>query len=215
MLTRALAAAATVAVLVTGAPASAKPPKPPEPQPPVDAYVVVEIPTLPTHDGSYATAINESGQVVGWVYQGTLDGPRWVTQGFVWDRSSGLRILGQFNGREVLGADLNDKGIVAAGTLGFAYSPGTPGTWRAESGFSALSTAGMPGGGASVINNSGQVAGSVGFEQSQAVRWTAQDQPQFLGSLGTGAVSVPHGINEAGEVVGYARINASYYHAFL
>lgn len=170
------------------------------------AYRVVELRPPAGFDTVTGAGINESGQVVGTVQVA----PYGQTSAFVWDDATGLRALGQFDNRGTTGRAINDRGEITGGSpSGLVYDPGTPIVWSPATGFRPLSGLGTGTG----INNGGQVSGTVGIGP-RAVRWPASGEPQALGALG-GEEGSALGINERGQVVGWARTANYYPHPFL
>ena len=154
------------------------------------SYRVLEIGPVPGFDSIGGDDINASGQVVGNVQAGTF-GER---SAFVWDPSSGLRVLGRFAGEATFAGGINDSGVVAgvAGG-GHVYFPGTAFRWTAAGGFESLGSTGTP----TDINNAGVV---VGYSLGPAwVRWGANGQVQPFDQRIYGG---PNAINDGGQIVG-------------
>jgi probable HAF family extracellular repeat protein len=169
-------------------------------------YRVVELGPPAGFDTVTGAGINESGQVVGTVQVS----PYGQTSAFVWDSATGLRVLGRFNNRGTTGRGINDRGEITGGSpSGSVYDPGTPVVWSAATGFQALTGLGTGTG----INDAGQVSGTVGIGP-RAVRWPASGESQALGALG-GEEGSALGINNRGQVIGWARTANYYPHPFL
>jgi probable HAF family extracellular repeat protein len=202
---------------------------------------------------SYAAAINNRGQVVGWADDsttsyysnaffwpgngspiqnlGTLDGQitsvssavainnnGWVvgssdngnaTDGFLWTGSGTIQNIGTLGGDTTYAIGINDAGTVVGASQvangaynGFTYSNGV----MTNTGTLANIA----------INDYGQIAASyssgIGFEQAYFVN--ASGQAQSVGSFG-GTVTQPDGINNTGEIAGFATTVAGYKNAFL
>ena len=153
-------------------------------------FDVREITPTPPFTALGADDINASGQVVGSL--GTDLGER---SAFVWDPSSGLRALGEFDGEATVGGGINDRGVVtgAAGG-GHVYFPPTAFRWTAAGGFQSLGL-GTPSG----INDAGQ---TIGYWPGPGwIVWDASGT--VLPSVGQ-IYGVPQAINDRGQIVGYA-----------
>jgi probable HAF family extracellular repeat protein len=139
---------------------------------------------------------------------GTLQqSPYGASSAFVWDRSSGLRALGNFEGRSTTGGGINDRGEVAGNGVGFVYDPGTAFRWSPAGGFELLGRASASG-----INNAREVSGTA--LGPAPLRWTAGGEQQSLGSLG-GTQGIANAINDSGQIVGYSRNTLGYPRPFL
>jgi probable HAF family extracellular repeat protein len=174
-------------------------------------YDVVNLGTLPGFDGSRAAGINESGQVVGTLQ----DLPYGDITAFVWDRATGIRALGHFQGRGTEGSGINDDGQVAGSAVGTVYNPGFAFRWDPEAGFERLDPPpNVFGSSGSGINDAGEVAGAAQVSGPYPVRWTSDGEVQLLGSLGANQ-GIALGINEGGQIVGYSRNSRGYPRPFL
>ena len=155
---------------------------------------------------SLATAVNNSGQVVGASYvpfpsipSPTQDGYR----AFLWTFSAGMQNLGTLAGGIYSYASaINDVGQVIGDSGGRAVS------WTPTGGWVDLGTLG---GGvqAVAVNNLGQVAGTSGLGTlgplpKHAFLWTASGGMVDLGTLG-GPSSAAAAVNDSGHVVGWAQ----------
>lgn len=146
---------------------------------------------------SYAMGINSSGVIAGTAY---VDGQ---PHGVIWN-GSGTTDLGI----GIYATAINDSGVVVGGK-GHAFVL-AGGVYR-DLGV-------LPGGNwsaAYAINDSGAVAGnsSVASGNFRAFVWTPQSGMIGLGTLG-GLNSYATGINNDGEVIGYASLSNGYEHAF-
>jgi probable HAF family extracellular repeat protein len=161
---------------------------------------------------SYASAINDTGQVVG--YSHTIGNAAYYAT--LWDVGATASNLGTLPGGAYSSASaLNDAGDVA----GYSYT--ASGTHHATvwSGTSAtdLGTLGGTHSYATAINTSGQLAGysnPTGSYSFHATLWSGTTATD-LGTLG-GASSFARSINTSGHVVGYADITGNaHQHATL
>lgn len=164
--------------------------------------------------GSFPTAMNNSGQIVG-----SFSFSPGVQHGFL-TTSGGFFDLGTLGGLSSRAAGINDAGVVvgAAGTAGGA----THAFMYASGSMTDLGTLGGQNSSAEAISNNGNIAGSAqtagGF--SNAFLSAAGGALQSLGTLPLGASSRGYGVNSAGTVVGDSRIGAVTFpefqnHAFL
>jgi probable HAF family extracellular repeat protein len=178
------------------------------------AYTAVGLGTLSGGSTSYPTAINASGQVVG--YANTSSG---AVHGFLYS-SAIMNDLGSLSGDLYSQATgINNSGEIvgfaspsygSAATYAFVYSGGN---------MTLLGTlSGDPYSVATAVNSSGQVAGyssSSGFPSIPAAfLYGGSGSPQSLGTLG-GAESAAEGINGVGQVVGWSFTSGAQQHAFL
>jgi probable HAF family extracellular repeat protein len=159
------------------------------------SYQVVEIGTAPGFDATTGDDINASGQVAGTLHGGVSGEER---SAFVWDPSTGVRVLGDFAGEGTFGGGINDRGVVTgAAVSGHVYFGQTAFRWTTAGGFENLGPAGFPSG----INNAGEV---IGTALGQAwVRWDAGGQVRPFGSLPY-VYGSPRAINNEGQIVGWA-----------
>jgi probable HAF family extracellular repeat protein len=185
------------------------------PCPATPLYHLTPLGYLSGSNFSFATAINASGQVVGYD-NSTLDT---FPLPFIWSASGGLQaIVTPPLGNPIAGgvpAGINASGEVA----GTSYdSHGF--VWTSAAGDQNIGT--LPGYSAYTpvggINDSGQVVGS-GYASTptgprNAFLWTASSGMQNLGTLG-GTQSYARAINNAGQVVGDSTTAAGADHAFL
>lgn len=175
----------------------------------------------PTREQSVAQGINDGGQVVGYI--GTVNmTPR---RAFLWTPTiprglTGSRIeLGTLGGAESHAKDVNNAGHVVGGSFN-AAGTWQPFLWTPGRGMQNLG--GLVDGlqaGAMAINEVGQVAGyAVTAEGQFATLWTVSVDAsgtaqvlsrENLGTLPLGGSSVAFGLNQRGQVTGYAYASAS------
>jgi len=173
---------------------------------------------------SSASGINNNGQVVGWSYTIAVDKyGNGIYHAFRWDSANGMVDAG------TLKADLNskatavnDSGAMAGisstapvqkidkktGQIYYVWTDHAV-SWSSGLSIKKLATADALG-----INSSG---GVVGTGSNNAYLWSGNTTVS-LGTLGgSGNQSAAFGINNGGQIVGYAPINDSYQtqHAFL
>jgi probable HAF family extracellular repeat protein len=159
-----------------------------------------QLPNLSRGDYSFASGINDLGEVVGGSNTGTSILP------FVWTAEGGtqrLPVLSGDNAGEALG--INQYGHVAG------FSSGRNGArafiWRQSSGIRNL---GVLAGGrysrARAVNDSDEAAGTSDSPSGdRAVLWTASGSIRNLGTLPGDTASEATAINSAGDVVGYSK----------
>jgi probable HAF family extracellular repeat protein len=179
-----------------------------------------------TKNYSTTRGINDNGAVAGWSKNASgYDRP------FLWTKTGGLVDLGtpaDYN--YGYGNQVNNSGVVA-GYYGTSSTAVQACYWTAPGsvvGIQSLIT-GATSSWAYAINESGQMAGVYGYKvgsttYNYAYRFTPAAVPgnpgtvDLLGSLGTWTDSQGIGINDAGYVVGLAKVSytdASKLHAFL
>lgn len=159
--------------------------------------------------GPFATAINSTDQIVGYVVQS--DGTPHVT---LWDHGAetDLGLLPGFDSS--LGTAINDSGEV----VGIAYTLQNPQNevgfkWTQQTGMLAIAGAAT----ASGINNNGDIAGMT--QNLQAAIFTASGTITLLGTLGD--FSLAGAVNAKGHAVGYSplvaggRVDAFFYNGTM
>ena len=163
-------------------------------------------------EASYATGINDNGQVVGYSELSDLS-----THAFVWTEADGMIDIGTLPG----GSASYANAISASGQV-VGQSVTTSGeshafSWTAGGGFvdiGALAGAGAYSS-ASAVNASGQVVGQFapagGF--SHAFSWTPLGGFVDLGTLG-GSISTALAVNDNGQVIGNSDTPSGYPHGF-
>jgi probable HAF family extracellular repeat protein len=162
-------------------------------------------------DLSYASAINEHGQVVGYSHTASGD---W--HAFLWTAGGGIMDLGTLGGDYSLAAAINDRGEVV-GQSRTASGDQRAFLWTAAGGMVDLGTlGGRYGSFATAINAVGQVAGHsyTASDYQRAFLWTAGEGMVDLGTLG-GAQSHAYAVNALGQVVGLSHTASGQWHATL
>jgi probable HAF family extracellular repeat protein len=160
------------------------------------------LPVFP--DGTYTVgnAINNLGHIAG---TATLPG---AFHGLFWTAGGGSRDIGGLNGSAYTAAGaINDRDEV----VGYNVPELAGFYWSQPTGLLPLQSLGGSMSAAFGINVSGMIAGysSTADGTVHATRWTDHTSaPQDLGSLKVGGNSYARGINNKGQVVGYADSNA-------
>ena len=164
---------------------------------------VNDLGTLPGFRDSYATGINNAGQVVGYIQDPRIQGP---VHAFLWENGT-MKDLGTLPGDALSqAADINEAGQV----VGWSGGYGETHAFLSEAG-SMRSLAGPANAtDAQGINDVGQVVGLNGT----AVVWHDGNETG-LGSLVPGGSSIAHEVNNAGAAVGEGRTGAGTSHAVL
>ena len=163
---------------------------------------------------TYADAVNNSGEVVGYGYvapqqNGVPDQPE---HAFVWTAASGMRDIGGLGGVNTYATQVNASGEVAGNSdITGTNSDSSPSqgahafVWSATAGMTDLGTLGGSGSFVSDLNDNGEVVGSswtVGDAQLHAFYWSKATGMIDIGVLGTGDRSYAVKINNSGQVAG-------------
>jgi probable HAF family extracellular repeat protein len=159
---------------------------------------------------SDATAINESGLVVG--KSKTAAG---ATHAFRWTSGTGMVDLGTLGGTDSDAADVNDAGVIV-GSATTAAGDSHAFRWTAGGGMVDLGTMGGTSSRALAVSETGAVIGVVyfGVTSTHGFFWDTTHGMVDLGGIG-GNSTVPRAINASGEVVGNAATaTGSQNHAF-
>ena len=157
--------------------------------------------------GSFAIAVNQRGQVIGYssTPASTFFDP--VTHAFLWTPGGTMRDLGTLGGKSSTPAGLNNNGhVVGWSTVSVATTaPERAFLWTESGGMVPLGM--LPGGTssrASAINDAGDIVGTMYFaatDQYRAVLWTSTDIVDLgvvSGFVSSGAAAM----NDGGEIVG-------------
>ncbi|BAY14626.1 hypothetical protein NIES2109_38390 [Nostoc sp. HK-01] len=157
----------------------------------------IDLGTLPGRERSYATAINDSGQVVGDSNNSFND-----NRAFFWSPETGIQEIGTLPGEDYSTASaINNQGQV----LGFSRSSngGSSFLWTQEAGIVPLPIR------ASDINDLGQVVGYCPGVGTEFCLWSPETGVSNLDISFDPTVDwkldVLVGINNKGEIVGYGR----------
>jgi probable HAF family extracellular repeat protein len=181
---------------------------------------------------SFASAVNNRGQVVGFSTNGTPDPYSYfyfgilgvstgmATRAYVWDAHNGMQELGSLGGPDSWAAFINNQGQIA----GISYTSPMPNSdngpcapnvpsqspffWDDATGIVDVGTLGGTCGVPNAFNNRGQMVGQsylTGNVISRAFLWDKKSTPPLLdlGTLGGDNASALW-ISDAGALVGYA-----------
>lgn len=159
-------------------------------------YTLTDLGALTGGTSSYATGINNNGQVVG--QAASTDGFR----AFVWSPTSGIVNLGTVSGSNFSYATgINDKGQIS----GYANVNNLPTALQWDGKGNIASLAAVGGSARSYaygINNSGQIVGyaDTGTDASVAALWSNDQPPTELNNRNISSIAT--GVNDQGQVVG-------------
>ena len=146
---------------------------------------------------SYATGINDSGQVVGYSYLSD----QFTTHSFIWTETTGMVDIGGPGGFESIALAINSDGNVC----GFGTDTESRQVafyWTPNDGFNLFSH-----GGAYGINNRNEVTGQmpIGGSANHAFIWSpGLRRPRDIGTLAGGSNSFADGINNLQHITGFA-----------
>lgn len=155
-------------------------------------------PSVPSERYVTTTGLNDAGQVVGYSHN----------NGFVWTANAGLRRLSSRSG--VVPFAINEAGVVT----GMVENQGhvmRAMVWTHASGVVSIHPAGADGSRGLALNNRGEVAGVVRYEDGRqpfenAAVLSRGAEPRLLGCVSMGSdgtcFSEATGINDLGQVVG-------------
>jgi probable HAF family extracellular repeat protein len=152
---------------------------------------------------STATAINDSGQVIGYAQTATAS-----HHAFIWDSSNGMRDIGTLGGSSYA-YFINSSGQVAGYSL--TSSGGHAFLWDITNGMRDLGSLGGNYSYPTAINSSGQVVGysNTASNEMCAFLWDSTNGMRNLGNPG-GKSATPNAINDSGQVVGSYMLASGY-----
>ena len=142
-----------------------------------------------------AEGINNRNQIAGTALVGDL------TQAFVWDWQSGVRLLGVLPGATIsAGNDINDLGQVVGHSGGGAFLQQAI-VWDAQNGMRIIATLGGESSSALRINSVGDIMGVASTATGAGEHMFFRDRNGAVVDLGAG---IPFDLNDFGQV-GYSR----------
>ena len=168
--------------------------------------------------GSYSsgTALNDAGLIAG-----NSDATQSGRHAFVWTQASGMLDIDAFNSNYSEPTAVTADGRVA----GYYAVPGTDNLnhaflWSAAAGMRDLGTAGALESFVMAMSRAGHIAGVINLANGHqhAMSWTEQGGMVDLGTLdgvAPGTASRALGINNKGQIVGWARNASATYRPFL
>jgi len=160
-------------------------------------YTVTDLGTLGGNN-SYAGAINDAGDAVGW-----SNVPDTNFHAFLWTSSGGLQDIGTLGGDYAVAVAINSsQQVIGTSTAAGGYQHNF--LWSPTTGFTVLQNDILVG-----INSSGEIA-LYGYGKNaktyHSFVWTAATGRRDLGLLQGQTSSTAQGINDLGQVVGVAGI---------
>jgi len=166
--------------------------------PPGGMPQVLPMPAGASSGGAQATAVNNSGVVVGFKYVGASDQ---YQQGVIWWPDGSVETIPPLTGFPNSPAyDINDDGAIVGITSAFPYV-------YHDGEMTILPDAGLGGGHAWRVADSGHVTGTLGNENvnARAFLWR-EGELTLLEPLPGHPISIARGVNSFGHVVGYSKI---------
>jgi probable HAF family extracellular repeat protein len=153
---------------------------------------------------SYATDINNLGQVVGTATVNSLNDTSGQTTGFLWTAGTGMIRLPTLGLATNVPAAINNAGQIAGG-LAFG-SLNSHAYLLDGAGIRDIDTLGSVSSQATDLNDAGQVVGSASAVagRPRPFRWTAEQGMEVLPLLMFGARGAANSINAAGQIVGWS-----------
>ena len=182
-------------------------------------YVAVDLGTL-GGSSSHASAVNESGQVVGSSNTSKTASGYEPEHAFSWTQGGGMVDLGTLGGISSAAVAVNDSGQVV-GSSSTGSPRGGAFSWTQAGGMIDLDSL-SNGSAATAVSNSGQVVGSLFWyagDYQPVFSWTQAGGMINFGVLGGtyphGYFASPTAVNESGQVVGTSTTDSGDRHAFL
>ena len=151
--------------------------------------------SLTGYDSGCALGINNSGQVVGYMYNSS---DSQITHAALWSVDGSIQDLGTLGGSSSAANAINKNGAVTGNSQTSGGSSVYAFLWTPTNGMRRIGT--------QTSNGIGIGQSSVvGYENSHATMWTSGSLVQDLGTLG-GDISSANGVSSTGKVVGSSEI---------
>lgn len=169
---------------------------------------LTDLPTLPGYPLSGANAVNDNGEIVGWLENSSNSeqiAVAWVTP--TANDPTGIIDIGGPSGMPYSEATgVNNDGVVVG--YGGGTGPEEAFSFTQTSGLTALGPAGVESV-SQAINSSGEIVGYAGTASnpngSNAVAWTGGSTPLYVPLIaGSNGPSFATSVNSHGVIVGYA-----------